>query len=287
MFFKCLKYIHINRNYSTKEGIKKSIDDKIQNDGTYLKIYNVKIGDIGAKLFADEFKNDKLKKLTELDLSYCNIEEEGIKSIAKELYHLKSLKILSLGSNKFGSNGGIALANILSKLTSLKELNLYDNNLGPYESIAIVNESKHLNQLPYLYFWYNSIGDEGAKAIADILPNRNGKQKIDLWLDFNNLSTDVLKEIQKKGKEKNFKIWAGTGSSSSTPSPPTFSYINSYQIQKYQHLTNAPIIIPSLVNLSLRVIDDFNIAIPKFCTQPVQDAIDREVWAGYSFGSIL
>ena len=58
-------------------------------------------------------------------------------------------------------------------------------------------------------------------------------------------------------------------------------------MDQYQHLTNAPIIIPSLVNLSLRVIESERLKIPNHCTQPVQDAIDREVWAGYTFESIL
>ncbi len=247
----------------------------------------MKLGDIGAKLLADEFK-EKLKKLTELHLFNCIIEEEGIKSIAKELYHLKSLKTLNLNGNLFGCNGGIALANGLSKLTSLKALNLHGNNLGPYASIAIVNEIKHFHQLSYISFMDNSIGDEGAKAIADILPNRNGKEKIAVELFENNLSSDVVKEIRKKGEEKNLEIYADTDpSSTTTASLPTIRYINSYSIQKYQHLTNAPIIIPSLVNLSLRVIEKKSLKIPDHCTQPVQDAIDREVWAGYTFGSIL
>ena len=286
-FFKCLKYIHINRNYSTKKEIYKLIDEKVGDNGTRLNLGNINLGDIGAKLLADEF-SEKLKKLTYLDLGLCNIGEEGIKSITKELYHFESLWYLNLSINKFGSNGGIALANILSKLTSLTTLYLQGNNLGPYESIAIVNEAKHLNQLSFISFYNNTIGDEGAKAIVDILPNRNGKEKIGVNLSYNNLSSDVVKEIQKKGEEKNLGIYDITDSSSNaTPSLPTISYINSYSIRMYQHLTNSPIIIPSLVNLSLRVIDDSNIAIPKFCTQPVQDAIDREVWAGYSFESIL
>ena len=140
MFFKCLKYIHINRDYSTKEEINKLIDDKIEEGGTKLILTSAKLGDIGEKLLADEFKNEKLKKLTRLYLNECNIGEEGIKSITKELFHLESLERLILSFNNFGSNGGIALANGLSKLTSLQELYLLDNNLGPYASIAIVNE---------------------------------------------------------------------------------------------------------------------------------------------------
>ena len=42
-----------------------------------------------------------------------------------------------------------------------------------------------------------------------------------------------------------------------------------------------------LVNLSLRVIEKKSLKIPDHCSQPVQDAIDREVWTGYTFGSIL
>ena len=115
-----------------------------------------------------------------------------------------------------------------------------------------------------------------------------GKKKIEVGLFYNSLSFDVVKEIEKKGKEKTLDIYGNNDPSHTTnPSLPTISYINSYSIKMYQHLTNAPIIIPSLVNLSLRVIDDLKLPIPKFCTQPVQDAIDREVWAGYTFESIL
>ena len=288
MFFKCLKYIYINRDYSTKEELNQLLNEKIEDDGTFLSLRNINLGDIGAKLLADEF-NEKLKKLTFLVLNRCNIGEEGIKLIAKELYHLESLRYLDLSGNNFGSNGGIALANILAKLTSLKQLHLEAIKLGPYASIAIVNEIKHLHLLFLVNFTDNCIGDEGAKAIADILPNRNGKKKIKVHLIYNNLSSDVVKEIQKKGKEKNLDIWANTVNSYTTliTSLPIISYINSYSIRMYQHLTNAPMTIPSLVNLSLRVIEKKRLKIPDHCTQPVQDAIDREVWAGYTFGSIL
>ena len=236
-----------NRDNLTKEENVKLINDKVKDDGTYLKICNVDLGDIGAKLLADEFKNDKLKKLTDLSLRSCNIGEEGIKSITKELYHLESFELFDFSNNKIGPSGGIALANVISKLTFLTVLSLDGNNLGPYASIAIVNEAKHLHQLCWINFSNNSIGDEGAKAIADILPTRNGKEKIQVYLYDNNLSSDVVKEIQKKGKEKNLNLLVNTHQLHPTPfsSLPTISYINSYSIRMYQHLTNAPISIPS------------------------------------------
>ena len=154
------------------------IDESNEYNDTELNLEFVNLGDISAKLLADEFRNDKLKKLTTLILEACNIGEEGIKSIAKELYHLKSLEELNFTSNKFGSNGGIALANILSKLTSLKGLYIDENNLGLYASIAIVNEIKHLHQLYTINLSNNSIGDEGAKAIIDIYLSKNTRGKV-------------------------------------------------------------------------------------------------------------
>ncbi|MCA7010610.1 leucine-rich repeat domain-containing protein [Wolbachia endosymbiont of Tribolium confusum] len=85
---------------------------------TKLSLKRCYIRDEGAEALA----NGNLANLTQLDLSFNEIGDEGVKALA----NLKNLTQLNLDYNKIGDEGAKALAN----LKNLTQLNLDYNKIG-------------------------------------------------------------------------------------------------------------------------------------------------------------
>jgi len=122
----------------------------------------------------------KLTQLTNLDLSECNIGEQGTIAVAKSLANLPQLSSLNLTNNNIEEQGAIALAKSLTNLTQLNRLNLFGNNIGEQGAIALSQPLANLPQLTELNLWHNSIGEQGVIALSQPLANLPQLTKLDL-----------------------------------------------------------------------------------------------------------
>ncbi|CAG9335451.1 unnamed protein product [Blepharisma stoltei] len=111
-----------------------------------------------------------LPKLNTLELSSCNLGDQGIRMLNLGLSKLPDLETLSLGENKIGPEGAALLAKSFPKLEKLKILRLWDNNFGDEGASALVKNFLLLDHLEELFLGDNSIGYEGMESIASSLP---------------------------------------------------------------------------------------------------------------------
>ena len=91
------------------------------------------------------------------------------------LFFNSRLKSANLGANRIGDEGVIAISEALKTNSTLTELGLqsYDestNLIGPAGAQALADMLKVNSPLTTLNLFRNNIGDEGAKALADVLP---------------------------------------------------------------------------------------------------------------------
>ena len=69
--------------------------------------------------------------LKELDLSYCNITDNGVRYICEGLTKNQTLTILHIGGNpQITSVSTSTIADLIQRTTSLTELYLYDTSLN-------------------------------------------------------------------------------------------------------------------------------------------------------------
>ncbi|WP_395461041.1 hypothetical protein [Wolbachia endosymbiont (group B) of Ablattaria laevigata] len=142
-----------------------------------LSLGSCQIGNEGAKALAN------LTNLTQLDLSYNNIDKEGAKALADS--NLTNLTQLNLNYNQIGKEGAEALAD--SNLTNLTQLNLSYNQIGNEGAKALAN----LTNLTQLDLISNQIGNEGAKALG----NGNLTNLTQLGLQFNYIDAEGAKAL--------------------------------------------------------------------------------------------
>eukprot|EP00286_Rhodomonas_abbreviata_P008397 CAMPEP_0181323850 /NCGR_PEP_ID=MMETSP1101-20121128/20024_1 /TAXON_ID=46948 /ORGANISM="Rhodomonas abbreviata, Strain Caron Lab Isolate" /LENGTH=253 /DNA_ID=CAMNT_0023431943 /DNA_START=75 /DNA_END=836 /DNA_ORIENTATION=+ len=95
--------------------------------GIYLN--NQSIGDIGAKLVANELKTNT--ECESLWLFGNGISHHGAAELAKGLSKNSTLTVLDLHDNKIGNEGARVLAQVLKTNTTLKILNICGNGIGP------------------------------------------------------------------------------------------------------------------------------------------------------------
>lgn len=107
--------------------------------------------------------------LTELYLSYLNLENEGIQAIANALKDSDSaLEILEMAGNNITFESANALAGcITSKKRSLTKINLSENELKDEGAIAIGKAlEQEFGQLCIVDLSTNGIGRDGAMTLA-------------------------------------------------------------------------------------------------------------------------
>ena len=137
-------------------------------------------------------KNDELE---ELDVSYNNLQEFGIRNV------LNSLNILNLSSLNISNNyitGDLKyIADILTAATNLVELDLSYNNLSADHMKYFLYKTKHIfANLVKLNASGNTISDGTATALTDVLSDNAELQELDL--SDNNLHAKSIRKIFKK-----------------------------------------------------------------------------------------
>ena len=153
------------------------------------------LGSGGAAILADVLPHSGV---TNLDLCFNNINDEGAVALTDALLHPQSkLTELLLDDSGIGDDGAIAIVNALSDapLTCLRlsggkmsdasaiaianslpgskliKVELSCTAIGDHGAIAIADAlQKQESKVTELLLYGNKIGDQGAKAIADALP---------------------------------------------------------------------------------------------------------------------
>ena len=114
----------------------------------------------------DELIVERLKLLTTLNLSGCNITNQGVDMIALILSETISLENLDLSGTKLNSTEAIKINGVLKSIASLKVFNISNNNItdGTTDSIAdvILNNSS----VEKLNISHNKLSYTGVLNIA-------------------------------------------------------------------------------------------------------------------------
>jgi len=105
-------------------------------------------------------------KLTTLGLACCEIGPTGAKEIA-EWVSVSALTDLNLMWNQIGDEGAIAIGEALRVNASLTSLDLANNWIGDKGGVAIANALAVNATLTKLGLGYNSIGDEAKGTIRN------------------------------------------------------------------------------------------------------------------------
>jgi hypothetical protein len=133
-----------------------------------------------AILYIEEELKSNLD-LNTLNINFCNLNDDQVKSLAKILIVNKTLMHLNLNDNKIGNEGAKALADMLKVNTSLKSLSLSNNPLGEngicYISHAL-NENKSLEILNLKKV--KKLNDSSIKCLAKTLRNNENLCKLDI-----------------------------------------------------------------------------------------------------------
>ncbi|WP_341792654.1 MULTISPECIES: ankyrin repeat domain-containing protein [unclassified Rickettsia] len=154
--------------------------DSLRNNNTILELTYRNIGDEGAKVLAEELKNNTV--LTRLILYHNEIKTEGAKAIGEALKINKALKFLELRDNQIGDEGAKAIGEALKSNSTLRYLNLYSSQIGD-EGAKIIGEALKSNSiLRNVILSDNQIGDEGAKVFGEVLKGNSTLQYLDLGI---------------------------------------------------------------------------------------------------------
>lgn len=109
-----------------------------------------------------------MSALESLEIKNCQLRDEGIMVLAKDLRHLKKLRELNVADNGMSSTGLLELSKGLSG-RGLTNLRLQKNNLGRDESFVLASWLRELILLEVLNISECSIADKGAAVVARAL----------------------------------------------------------------------------------------------------------------------
>ncbi|KAI0497034.1 hypothetical protein KFK09_023362 [Dendrobium nobile] len=148
---------------------------------------------------------EKYGGLTELYLSYLNLEDEGAISIFDALRKSDSLlEILEIAGNDITAKAALHLTAYLAAKPTLKKLSLSENDLKDEGAVLIGTVLKDSNpQLKELDFSTNAVKRVGARCLAQAVVT-NKPDFVLLNIDGNAISEegiDEVKEILKSGKK--------------------------------------------------------------------------------------
>ncbi|RAL38459.1 hypothetical protein DM860_002437 [Cuscuta australis] len=147
----------------------------------------------------------KHENLSEVYLSYLNLEDVGATAIANALKEsAASLKIFEMAGNDVTAEGGIALASCLWGKASLEKLNLAENELKDDGAIRIAKalEEGH-DRLRVVDMSCNLLGRAGARVLAQTLMGNPDFELLNVNGNFiSDEGVDEVKDIFKKCPEK-------------------------------------------------------------------------------------
>ncbi len=204
-----------DKAYEKREVVLKAINSNLE-----AKAWKTKVGNEGIRTLADalplmkaietlDLQANKLfdpalhyissvlpivgPTLQILDLGRNEIGDEGIKSLARALRRLKSLRKLCLDRNKLTASSGEHLAAVLNSMPLLAYLQLIYNELGPGGATTIAGALASNKSLATLYLSNNMIGDQGAAALGKALAANSGLKE--LHLQSNMIGTEGLRAL--------------------------------------------------------------------------------------------
>jgi len=139
------------------------------------------------------------KTLTYLDLGDTSLMSVAVSVLCAEMCCNTTIKTLMLNSTHFSMDYGplnVALKNMLRFNTSLERLNLESNTIRPDHMHGIIQEL-HVNKtLRVVFLGNNMLGDEFA-LLNDIWDLYAVRKNIEIRLDGNHLSADILKRLRR------------------------------------------------------------------------------------------
>jgi Ran GTPase-activating protein (RanGAP) involved in mRNA processing and transport len=129
--------------------------------------------------------------LTTLDLSKCDLGNEGVKHIISALMDNKSIENINLSHNELDELSAAVLAEFLSRSTSLKHLDLSWNSL--YSAAAwktLISAFQKNKTLLSLILSWNSLGTECLPHLHKLIKDSQTIEKLDLSCKYytNNMS---------------------------------------------------------------------------------------------------
>ena len=145
---------------------------------TTLKCLNAcwnRFGDEGAFHLAKALSHTSLQ---EIDISHCDIGEEGMVALSSALKTNTTLKCLNACWNRFGDEGAFHLAKALSH-TSLQEIDISCCGIGEEGMVALSSALKTNTTLKCLNACESRFGDKGAFHLAEAL-SHTSLQEIDI-----------------------------------------------------------------------------------------------------------
>ena len=134
-------------------------------------------------------------KLLKIDLTSCDISDEGAISLSNSLFKNLEIKEIILEDNKIGEKGTKSIADKLIGKTSLKIINLSHNKINSIGGFYIGNGLIDAQGIQHLLLGYNQIGDEGCEFISKGLEKNNSL--IEINLENNNISNKGINSICK------------------------------------------------------------------------------------------
>jgi hypothetical protein len=147
-------------------------------------------------------------RISDLDLGYNRIGDEGARSLSRALVNCRMLSHLDLCHDAIGSEGMEILAGVLAQCTALSHLDLAhldlsSNDIGTAGAESLGGVLPQCRALASLKLAWNWIGNEGAERLAEVLGQCPALVHLDL--EFN--------EIEAEGAERLRASWLGEASS--------------------------------------------------------------------------
>ena len=157
----------------------------------------------------------KYNVLNILDLKASNVDDKGVKYIAKALIDNSSLIYLDLASNGITTRGAKKLAAAIKKNRSLVNITFSDNQIDD-EGIASITEAlKENNSLTILNIDQNAYTNLGFRAIKELLQSNRSLTQLSLSAHYiinkTSISEDLVKEIDnllRRNKDLVNKLYA-------------------------------------------------------------------------------
>lgn len=140
----------------------------------------------------------KIKEFKKTINSNLSITEIVRKSIFRVYKNDLTLTNLNLGYNYLGEEGGVAMAEALKSNTILKKLNLELCNFGDVGLIALATALSTNKTLTTLNLNYIDFKDEGVKALLTALETNRTLTRLDF--SDRNISNELYSQIQEKIK---------------------------------------------------------------------------------------
>ncbi|CAM4659901.1 unnamed protein product [Caretta caretta] len=142
-----------------------------------------------GKLLQDEIL------FTEIMLSDCMLNEEGVRHLLNGLCSNTVVKSLDLKGNNLRAPGAEALGKLLRQNKSIRSLTLEWNSLGMWEEgFSLFCQGLGVSSLRELDLRWNNIGLLGGRALLSCLHSNKTLRRLELA--GNNVPSDILKAVE-------------------------------------------------------------------------------------------